>query len=162
MVFWPPPPACAGLTSPLPVPQAWLQVVVSPLFPHCSVPRDISMWSDTSNFLRNEKLKHPPVWQCQQERGNHWPSSCPDGSSDFAFNELARAFCSRKPGQVPEFLDAKRCSLFPPRSPYRCVAKTADRDRTPHGCGTAHDDTSENLPERGARTRVSDLPLECC
>lgn len=27
------------------------------------------------------------------------------------------------------------------------MAKTADKDRTPHGCGAAHDDTSENLPE---------------
>lgn len=37
--------------------------------------------------------------------------------------------------------------MFPCRNTYQSVAKTTNRDVTPHHCGAARDDTSKNLPE---------------
>lgn len=55
-------------------------------------------------FPRNGKLNRPSVSDAGRRGGNHWLGSCHDGSSNFASNELACAFSSSRPRQVPRIL----------------------------------------------------------
>lgn len=73
-------------------------------------------------FPRNGKLNRPSVSDVGRRGGNHWPSSCQDGSSNFTSSELACAFSSSKPKQVPKWLDTKRSSSFSHRNTCQSVA----------------------------------------
>lgn len=78
-------------------------------------------------FPRNGKLNCPSVSDIGRKGGNHWPSLCQDGSSNFASNELACACSSSKP-------NSERSSSFSHRITCQSVAVSL-----PHrwGCNAA-------------------------